>query len=107
MPKRQLTPFREKVLERVEKIPEGKVATCAQIGGGALANVPEALRWLAENGYPDMPWHRVVSKSRRQENCTLLKIKIGDEGQAAKLHGEQVRLLLDGQVDSKFLVECK
>ena len=99
MPKSKLTRFRESVLECVERIPKGNVATCVQVNGPACAHVPRALRYLVENGYPDTPWHRVVNSDR-----TLLKIEIGD--QAARLCKDKVDCLPNGRVDEKFLVAC-
>ena len=89
--KKQLTPFRLAVLERVMQIPKGTVVRCKDISGRGCSRVPGALHFLANNGYPDFPWHRVVNS-----DMSLLNVKIGN--QESKLKGEKVNL----RVDDKF-----
>ena len=87
----KLTPFRMAVLERVKQIPPGKVVRCKDISARRCSRVPSALHFLVNNGYPDLPWHRVVNS-----DLSLLNTKIGN--QESKLRGEGVNL----RVDTRF-----
>ena len=95
MARPKLTPFRESVLICVEKVPLGKVLSCGQVSGPARAWVPRALHYLVENGFPDLPWHRVVNS-----DGSLLPTKMF-VGQGERLRDEQVEFRPDGKVDMK------
>ena len=72
------------------QVPKGTVVRCKDISGRRCSRVPGALHFLANNGYPDLPWHRVVNS-----DLSLLNVKIGN--QETKLHSENVNLRVDGK----------
>lgn len=59
-----VTPFTQKVLRAIERIPRGQVATYAQIA--RIAGSPQASRgvvWVLHSSSAkwDLPWHRVIN----------------------------------------------
>ncbi len=58
--------FKKKVVEIVQMVPHGKVASYGQIA--AYIGVPRAARqvgWVLRESHEDMPWWRVLNNSGR------------------------------------------
>lgn len=90
--------FKERVLDFVKAIPEGKVATYGQIArlAGAPRNarqVGEVLHGVKDGG--DIPWQRVINA---QGGISTYKIGHG-ELQKALLESEGVKLSDENKVD--------
>ena len=94
MPDSVLSEFQENVLDRVEKIPCGKVVTHADVGDRKCANVGRALESMVDKGH-DLPWHRVVKQDRQHRGLSAMVI--GE--QRDRLGREGVELRQDGRVD--------
>ena len=61
-----MSPFSEKVIQVVRKIPRGRVATYQQVAGLAgKIHASRAVAWILNSSSEkyELPWHRVISKS--------------------------------------------
>lgn len=95
-PESQLT-FEDRVVEVVNRIPEGKVMTYLQIA--ELAGNPKRARHISRIlwRHDHLPWHRVISSS----GVISLPRGAGYELQKELLASEGVFLDLKGKVDLK------
>jgi methylated-DNA-protein-cysteine methyltransferase related protein len=88
-----LTPFTQKVIDIIQKIPEGRVMTYGQIA--ACAGSPRAARQVVRilhsmSNKHRLPWHRVINSKGQ--------VAIKDDG----LYNEQILALqLEGVVVSE------
>lgn len=85
----ELTPFSKNVIETIQKIPKGKVATYKQIAG--LCGKPHASRgvaWILNSCSKKykLPWQRVLSSKGRisfgplTRNYALQQLRLKAEG---------------------------
>jgi len=94
-----MSPFTEKVMAVIHKIPKGKVATYKQIAG--LAGKPHGSRgvaWILNSSSKKykLPWHRVLSSKGR------ISFKMGTRNyklQELKLKKERVKFAENGDID--------
>jgi methylated-DNA-protein-cysteine methyltransferase related protein len=94
-----LTPFSEKVIAIIRRIPRGRVASYQQVA--ALAgreHASRAVAWILNSSSKKrgLPWQRVVSKAGR------IAFKPGTHGfrlQRRLLRAEGVEVAVDGKID--------
>ena len=86
--------FSKRVIEIIQKIPAGKVATYGQIA--TLAGNNKAARQISRilhssSDKYDLPWHRVINSQGR------ISLRIGDgfEMQKAMLESEGIQVIKD------------
>lgn len=82
--------FEQKVIEVVQSVPKGKVASYGQIA--ALCGSPRAARtvgWILRRAEQTLPWHRVIASNGR---ISIANIHIPASQQAAMLEQENVAI---------------
>ncbi len=93
-----MTPFTEKVINIIQKIPEGRVATYGQIA--ALAGSPRAARQVVRilhsmSRKHRLPWHRVINGKGQ----IVLKNDELYHEQFMSLESEGVKVDTNGRID--------
>ncbi len=89
-----ISPFSKKVIEIIQKIPAGKVATYGQIailaGNNKAARQISRILHSSSEKY-DLPWHRVINSQGR----ISMKPCEGFEMQKAMLVSEGIQIISD------------
>ena len=87
-----ISPFSERVIEIIQKIPAGKIATYGQIA--TLAGNNKAARQISRilhssSDKYDLPWHRVINSQGK------ISLRTGDglEMQKAMLESEGIQVI--------------
>ncbi len=96
-----MSPFAEKVIQEVRRIPSGRVATYKQIA--ELAGKPHASRgvsWILNSCSKShkLPWHRVLSSQGR---LSFAQRSLSFRLQKSLLQREGVEMTAEGKLDLK------